>query len=144
MNNRRGGDFDIHELPDDAHGDYNGKVRDQIEQIFLEIDLKAALRPLLGQTIDEQFAGKAKKALNDAGLTEETMDPNDAWNSMLGCLMDGAIEEGKEYAQAVIDWLDSGGFLPTATQKLMTRNDVYAIATAILDIGTAPDPAEDR
>lgn len=65
------------------------------------------------------------------------MDPNAAWNGMLGALMDGMIGEAKEYAEALLGWLDRGGFMPKATQVNMSRDDVYAVVRFVLSLGGA-------
>ena len=46
------------------------------------------------------------------------MDPQATWLAMLQALIDGEREEASEFAIALIDWLDRGGFPPKVLPDL--------------------------
>lgn len=46
------------------------------------------------------------------------MDPQAAWLAMLQALIDDDLASASEHANALIDWLDRGGFSPIVLPEL--------------------------
>ncbi len=42
------------------------------------------------------------------------MDPQATWDSMIAALVDNDLEEAATCASSLLEWLDRGGFFPTA------------------------------
>lgn len=41
------------------------------------------------------------------------MDPDTAWNELRRAIRDNDVDAASEYAAALLDWLDGGGFPPS-------------------------------
>jgi hypothetical protein len=50
------------------------------------------------------------------------MDPQAAWNEMLDAIAENNLAEAELRAESLLDWINSGGFVPQATPRLLPDN----------------------
>lgn len=56
------------------------------------------------------------------------MDPNATWENLLEALTEGDWHEAFESAEALLDWLDRGGFPPEPARKWLGDSDAIRVA----------------
>lgn len=47
------------------------------------------------------------------------MDPQAAWNEMLDAISERNLEEAELRAEALLDWMDRGGFVPQTLTRVL-------------------------
>jgi len=50
------------------------------------------------------------------------MDPQTAWNEMLDAIAENDLAEAELRAEALLDWISTGGFVPQVTLRLLPDN----------------------
>ncbi len=59
------------------------------------------------------------------------MDPQAAWLAMIQALVDKDHELATEYAEALVDWLDRGGFPPKILPDLGQTDDPHSFVNQL-------------